>query len=66
VAALLIQQPTSSDILLSYKQLIAGCHNYIDQCDIESKDVFNKPKMEKIMDDIRDFIYLKSTFHQQQ
>ena len=44
-----------------------ACQNYIEQSDFENKDFFNKTKLEKLLDSIRDQVYvlkidLKQTF----
>jgi len=33
----------------------------LDQADIEVKDVYNKTKMDKIIDDVRDYVYSRHT-----
>jgi hypothetical protein len=51
--------PNVSDLLLSFKSVMIGCQNYIDQSEIEIRDVYNKTKMDKIIDDVRDYIYTR-------
>lgn len=53
--------------MLSFKSILKGCQNYIDQCEFDHKDFFNKSKIDKILDDVRDAVYvtkvdLKSLF----
>ena len=44
---------------MSFKSVMIGCQNYIDQSEIEIRDVYNKTKMDKIIDDVRDYIYTR-------
>ena len=56
---MLIQQPNRVDLMISFKSLFQACQNYLDQSDIDSRDTYNKSKIDKIIDDIRDFLYLR-------
>ncbi|CDW87512.1 ef hand family protein [Stylonychia lemnae] len=58
VGVLLIQR-INSDFQISIKTILKSCQNYVDQCEIEHKDFFNKSKSDKIIDEIRDYIYNK-------
>lgn len=56
-----------SDLLLSFKSILKACQNYIDQSDIDHRDLFNKSKAERILDEVRDYFYsrqgeIKATF----
>jgi hypothetical protein len=39
---------------------MVGCQNFLDQAEIEVKDVYNKTKMDKIIDDVRDYVYTRN------
>ena len=49
----------SQELLLSFKSLLLGCQHYLDQSELEVRDFFNKSKLDKIIDDIRDYAYLR-------
>ena len=46
--------------MVSFKSLVDACQTYVDQCEIESRDSFHRSKMDKIIDDVRDYLYIKS------
>ena len=46
--------------MVSFKSLIDACQNYVDQCEIDARDSFHRTKMDKIIDDIRDYMYIKA------
>ena len=52
--------PNAGDLLLSFKSVMIGCQNFLDQAEIEVKDVYNKTKMDKIIDDVRDYVYTRN------
>jgi hypothetical protein len=52
--------PNAGDLLLSLKSVMIGCQNFLDQAEIEVKDVYNKTKMDKIIDDVRDYVYTRN------
>mmetsp|Transcript_32138 Transcript_32138/g.31451 ORF Transcript_32138/g.31451 Transcript_32138/m.31451 type:complete len:180 (+) Transcript_32138:334-873(+) len=43
--------------MLSLKSILKACENYLEQSDFENRDFFNKSKLDKILDQIRDAIY---------
>ena len=47
--------------MISFKSVLAGCQNYLDQAEIEVRDTYNKTKMDKIIDDVRDYIYTRNS-----
>jgi len=53
--------PNSGDLMISFKSVLAGCQNYLDQAEIELRDTYNKTKMDKIIDDVRDYIYTRNS-----
>ena len=44
--------------MISFKSIMKACKNYLEQSEFENKDFFNKSKLEKVLDMIRDQIYI--------
>jgi len=50
--------------MLTFKSLLKACSLYIEQCDLDQKDFFNKSKLERMLDEARDAFYLKPNHKQ--
>lgn len=40
--------------MINFKSLLNGCEQFIQQSDLEHVDFFNKTKLDKILDEVRD------------
>ena len=46
------------DVMISFKSILKACEAYLESCDFENRDFFNKTKLDRILDQIRDQIYV--------